>query len=132
VKEHNRETFEVVLMSQPPPEPSPNWEVLGIWAGVILTFLLAAASAFRVFFGLVSRAELQEALKEEREAWARQLEAQRVAFAEQQQRQEGEKIRMHAENRDTARQTFERLSVVEQGVARIEGALSGRYQGIKG
>lgn len=124
-------------MSQPPPEPSPNWEVFGIWAGVVVSLVIAAAAAFRVFFGLISRLELQEALKTEREAWAKQLEAQRIAFAEQiqrhyaeLQRQDAEKIRMHEENRDTARQTFERLSDVEQGVARIEGTLSGRYPGI--
>jgi hypothetical protein len=118
-------------MSQSPPEPSPNWEVFGIWAGVILTFVIAAASAFRVFFGLVSRTELQEELKEERESWAKQLEAQRVAFAEQLQRQYDERLRMHEENRDAARQTFERVAHVEQAVARIEGTLSGRFPGIQ-
>ena len=129
-------------MPQPPPEPSQNLETLGIWAGVLLSGLLASAAAFRVFFGLVSRSELKEALEEEREAWkealktdreawAKQLEAQRVAFAERDQRNCDDRDRMHSENRDTAKQTFERLAAVEQGVARIEGTLSGRYPGIQ-
>lgn len=118
-------------MSQPPSEPSPNWEALGIWAGVIFSVLLACAAAFRVFFGLVSRQELKEELIAERAEWARQLAAQRTTFAEQLKQQYDERIRMHEENRDSAQQTFERLSKVEQGVARIEGTLSGRYPGIE-
>jgi hypothetical protein len=118
-------------MSQPPPESSTNWEALGTWGVLALSLLLACASAFRMFFGLVSRDEFHEQLKAERAEWGRQLEAQRAAFAEQLKQQYDERIRMHEENRDTAQQTFERVSKVEQGVARIEGTLSERYPGIQ-
>jgi hypothetical protein len=119
-------------MSQPPSEPSPNLEALGIWAGVILSVLLACASAFRVFFGLVSREEFHEQLKEERAEWGRQLEAQREAFAQQLKQQYDERIRMHGENQHTAQETFKRLSEVEKGVARIEGYIeAGSFPGVK-
>lgn len=136
-------------MAQPPPDQPQNWETLGIWAGVLVSVLLACGSAIRIFFGLVSRREMQEQLKEERVEWAKQLaaqrdefsrhiEAQRVTFYEhiqrqyaENQRQDAEKVRMHEDNRDTARQTFERVAIVEQAVARIEGTLSGRFPGIQ-
>lgn len=128
-------------MPQPTPDQPPDWGTLGIWAGVVVTVLLACGSAVRVFFGLVSRRELHDQLKEERAEWAaqlaeqreefaRQLEAQRAAFMAQHERQDRETYRMHEENRDTAKQIFERVSDVEQAVARIEGSLSGRYPGI--
>lgn len=75
-------------------------------------------------FSTVTRSELTEIIKAQDEKFLAALNRQRDDFQHAAEASERERLRLHGENRDTAKETFNRLSGVERGLSRIEGQLS--------
>jgi hypothetical protein len=78
----------------------------------------------RRIFSTVTRSELQEIIRAQDAKFLEALERQREDFQHAMEANERERLRLHGENRDTAKETFARLLGVEKGLSRIEGQLS--------
>lgn len=98
------------------------------WILGIITVCGALYATGRRIFSTVTRSELQAIIEAQDRKFLEALTLQRAAFERAQKEGRDEVFRLHGENREAASNTYERLSEVEQGVARIEGQLSQRSQ----
>lgn len=99
--------------------------------GGVLAWILGSISVVgalyatgRRIFNTVTRAELKELMESQDQKFLEALNRQREDFQRAAEASERERLRLHGENRDTAKETFIRLSGVEKGLSRIEGQLS--------
>lgn len=98
------------------------------WILGIISVVGALYATGRRIFNTVTRTELKEIIESQDEKFLEALNRQREDFERAQREDREEVFRLHGENRETASNTYDRLSEVEQGVARIEGQLSERFQ----
>lgn len=98
------------------------------WIAGIISVIGALYATGRRIFSTVTRSELSAIIEAQDKKFLDALEVQRQAFDRAIDREEETRQSQHAENRDAAKETFERLSAVEKGVSRIEGQLSQRFQ----
>lgn len=107
-----------------------NPDAGGVLAWIMGTITVGGAlyGIGRRIFNTVTRSELKEIIESQDEKFLEALNRQREDFERAQKEGREEVFRLHGENRAAASNTFDRLSEVEQGVARIEGQLSQRFQ----
>jgi hypothetical protein len=102
----------------------------GVLAWILGTISVVGAlyATGRRIFNTVTRSELTEIIEAQDEKFLQALNRQREVFERGQKEDRDQVFRLHGENREAASNTYERLSEVEQGVARIEGQLAQRFQ----
>jgi hypothetical protein len=106
---------------------SPDGGGVLAWILGIISVTGALYATGRRIFNTVTRSELKEIIESQDEKFLEALDRHREDFERAQREGRDEVLRLHGENRDTASDTFDRLSEVEQGVARIEGQLSQHF-----
>lgn len=103
---------------------SPDGGGVLAWILGIISVVGALYATGRRIFNTVTRRELTEIIEAQDEKFLEALNRQREDFQRAAEASERERLRLHGENRETAKETFNRLSGVERGLSRIEGQLS--------